>query len=159
MWVLWHCEDIKQIKLQNWKFAYRCGLLLHNCNNNKKGIFHFIWNERKNVWFVYTRPHLSSLLWRLVYTCLWLVYSGLHSSSDSSVFRIDLNWWFNLALQDTQIFEHKYFPNLQLLFGIVDFINKTSDFVQVNSCKFGVRKDVMETVRQLRVKINLANKN
>ena len=46
-----------------------------------------------------------------------------------------------------------------MFFGIVDYLNKMSDFVQVNSCKFGVWKDVMETVRQLRVKINLANKN
>ena len=32
--------DVKMfagIKLQNWKFAYLCGLLMHNCNNNKMG--------------------------------------------------------------------------------------------------------------------------
>ena len=96
-----------QIKLQYWKFAYRCGLLLHNCSSNKRGPCvtfsgikkDFLIHLRLST-FVYTclmtRLHSSTLAYWLFYSCLNLstfvcdlflfVYTRLHSSSDSSVF-------------------------------------------------------------------------
>ena len=74
------------IKLQNWKLTYRCGLLLHNCNNikilpcatysgNKEKLFH-------QSTFVYTRLVIrlhSSSDDSSTFVCirLWLVYTRL----------------------------------------------------------------------------------
>ena len=57
------------MKLYNQKFAYRCGLLLHNCSKRKMGpIYHFPWNQSKN------------------FDSSTLVYICLHLPSDSSTF-------------------------------------------------------------------------
>ena len=64
-------EQELQIKPQNCKFAYLCGLLLHNYNSNKVGrrIFFLEWKKKffdsfrfvfDSFWFVYLRLHLSS---------------------------------------------------------------------------------------------------
>ena len=94
-------------KITKLKIAYRCSLLLHNCNNNKmrpcvtfSGIKKKLLIRLRSSTFVYTRLvtrlHSPVLVWWLIYTRLHLstfvcdsstfVYTLLHSSSDSSVF-------------------------------------------------------------------------
>ena len=93
-------RNIVRSRLQNWKFAYRCGLLLHNCNNKKMGLcitFSRIKKKKKfdssalvyiclhsiteSSTLVYTRLvarlHSFSDLSTVVYICLWLVYIRL----------------------------------------------------------------------------------
>ena len=86
MWGVGHCEEQKShIKLQNWKVAYRCGLLLHNCNSNKMGPFVTFSGIKEKFFdlstFVYICLQSSSDSCRLVY---FVLVTRLHSSSDSS---------------------------------------------------------------------------
>ena len=74
------------VKLQNWKFEYWCGLLLHKCNNKmgqcvtfsgiKENFFH---SSTLVKWLAYTRLVTRLHLSTFVYICLWLVYIRLHS--------------------------------------------------------------------------------
>ena len=102
VWLMWGVGTLSgaviTVKLQNWKFEHWCGLLLHKCNNKMgpcvtfSGIKENFFDPSKLVkWPAYTR--LVTLLHSYSDPST-LVYTRLHSSSNSSVF---LKWIFNLC--------------------------------------------------------------